>query len=489
MHHQLWPRHLGGISVLSLLLIIAGCSDNKSTTGVSLNKEASTCYSEYVDIHGDIKNAYKAQASTGIASQSAYGEAHYQTTGASEGRQLPQSCEDLLVVSDSCYESYVDRHTDLTAAHQASGQTKAAFGQNHFNNHGVNGSHKMPQGCSSLYVPPVDKSTWAGSSYTDAQFEAYVDAYPDLLTAYTKPNRSESKAQWGRKHYAYFGAGEGRSSGLVAAVAAVAAVESSGSGGGGGGCTPPGTAITDANLSAAITDWIANGNASEYGDITQWCTGHVTDMSDGFRNKNTFNDDISNWDTSSVTTMNSMFEGAAAFNQNIGNWDTASVTDMGDMFQSAKVFNQDIGSWKTASVTDMSRMFFGAYAFNQDIGSWDVSNVTNMNNMFYSAYAFNQDISSWDTGNVTDMTFMFAFATAFNQDIGSWNTAAVTNMSYMFDNATAFNQDLSSWNAAAVTSCANFADGATDWLAAYGGTIANKTPPLSASLIAAGCGN
>jgi len=26
-------------------------------------------------------------------------------------------------------------------------------------------------------------------------------------------------------------------------------------------------------------------------------------------------------------------------------------------------------------------------------------------------------------------------------------------------------------------------------LAAYGGTIANKTPPLSASLIAAGCGN
>jgi hypothetical protein len=26
-------------------------------------------------------------------------------------------------------------------------------------------------------------------------------------------------------------------------------------------------------------------------------------------------------------------------------------------------------------------------------------------------------------------------------------------------------------------------------LAAYGGAVANKTPPLSASLIAAGCGN
>jgi hypothetical protein len=206
------------------LLFIAGCSDNKSTTGVSFSKEASTCYSEYVDIHGDIKKAYKAQVSTGIASQSAYGEAHYQTMGASEGRQLPQSCEDLLVISVSCYESYVDSHADLTAAHQASGQTKAAFGQNHFNNHGVNGSHKMTQGCSTLYVPPVDKSTWAGSSYTDAQFEAYVNAHPDLLARYNAGNRSESKATYGRAHYAYFGFKEGR----TVPVATVVTVVSSG---------------------------------------------------------------------------------------------------------------------------------------------------------------------------------------------------------------------------------------------------------------------
>ena len=375
------------IGVSLALLFIAGCSDNKSTSGVSLNKEASTCYSEYVGIHPDIENAYKAQMSTGIASQSAYGEAHYQTMGASEGRQLPQSCEALLVVSDSCYESYVDSHTDLIAAHQASGQTKAAFGQSHFNNHGVKGSHKMPKGCSTLYVPPVDKSTWAGSSYTDAQFEAYVNAHPDLLARYNAGNRSESIAQWGRKHYAYFGANEGRSSGLVATIAAVAS-SSSGSGGGGGGCTPPGTAITDANLSAAITDWIANGNASEYGDITQWCTGNVTDM-----------------------------------------------------------------SWK-----------FFAKTFNEDISNWDVSNVTDMNYMFYNA-------------------------TAFDQDIGSWDVSNVTNMFAMFYNATAFNQNLSSWNAAAVTSCGGFATGATAWLAAYSGAIANKTPPLSASLRAAGCGN
>ena len=212
------------------VLLISGCS-SQTGSGVSLSKEASTCYSEYVDIHPDIENAFKAQIATGIASQSAYGEAHYQTTGASEGRQLPQSCEALLVVSDSCYESYVDGHTDLTAAHQASGQTKAAFGQNHFNNHGVKGTHRMPDGCSTLYVPPVDQSTWEGASYTDAQFEAYVNTQPDLLARYNAGKRTESKAQWGRKHYAYFGSGEGRSSGLVAETTAIVTASSEGGSG------------------------------------------------------------------------------------------------------------------------------------------------------------------------------------------------------------------------------------------------------------------
>jgi hypothetical protein len=35
--------------------------------------------------------------------------------------------------------------------------------------------------------------------------------------------------------------------------------------------------------------------------------------------------------------------------------------------------------------------------------------------------------------------------------------------------------------------CQEFGSDAVAWLAAYGGSIGGKTPPLSASLIAAGC--
>ena len=37
-------------------------------------------------------------------------------------------------------------------------------------------------------------------------------------------------------------------------------------------CVPPGDEITDSNFNEAITDWITSGNASQYGDITKWCT-------------------------------------------------------------------------------------------------------------------------------------------------------------------------------------------------------------------------
>ncbi len=83
---------------------------------------------------------------------------------------------------------------------------------------------------------------------------------------------------------------------------------------------------------------------------------------------------------------------------------------------------------------------------------------------------------------------MFKNASAFNQPIGGWNTGSVSNMTDMFRETTAFNQNLQTWTVPAGMDCTNFATGATTWLAAYGGSIANKTPPLSASMRAANCG-
>ena len=180
-------------------------------------------------------------------------------------------------------------------------------------------------------------------------------------------------------------------------------------------------------------------------DLTKYCTSKITNMTNLFLGKNSFNDDISTWDVSNVTSMNVMFMDATAFNQDIGNWDVSNVTDMSGMFISASSFNQDIGNWDVSSVTNMTTMFFDATTFNQDIGNWDVSNVTSMYNMFYDATSFNQEIGNWDVSNVTDMRYMFSDATSFNQDIGNWDVSNVYYIRGMFYQADTFNQDLTQW--------------------------------------------
>ena len=41
----------------------------------------------------------------------------------------------------------------------------------------------------------------------------------------------------------------------------------------------------------------------------------------------------------------------------IANWGVSKVTDMSQLFKDRKTFNVDISSWNTASVTDMNYMF------------------------------------------------------------------------------------------------------------------------------------
>jgi surface protein len=173
----------------------------------------------------------------------------------------------------------------------------------------------------------------------------------------------------------------------------------------------------------------------------------------------------------------------------IGTWDVSAVTYMYKLFDHKTNFNEDISGWDVSNVTDMGNMFSYASSFNHDISGWNVSSVTNMYGMFNGATNLNQGISGWDVSNVTDMGSMFFGASSFNEDISGWDVSKVTKMTAMFKKAKAFNQDLSKWNASALTNCGVFAQSATDWLAAYGGSIADKTPPLSATLIAAGCGN
>ena len=229
------------------------------------------------------------------------------------------------------------------------------------------------------------------------------------------------------------------------------------------------TAITDANIRQAVSDWVSAPAFAEatYGAISTWDVSQVTDMSQLFEDKTTFNDDISNWDVSNVTNMSNMFDTASSFNQDIGAWDVSNVTTMSAMFWEAKYFNQDISEWDTSSVTNMHSMFSGASSFSQDINTkevtinqvvytaWDVSSVVDMGGMFTAANSFNQDIGAWDVSSVIGMGGMFA-ATSFNQDISSWDVSSVKYLGGMFINASSFNQDIGSWDVSSIGETGNY---------------------------------
>jgi len=229
--------------------------------------------------------------------------------------------------------------------------------------------------------------------------------------------------------------------------------------------TSPPPPITDANFQTAVDLWFsdeANATAT-YGHIRDWNVTGVTDMSNAFKDRTTFNEDISGWDVSNVTTMKQMFQSATDFNQTIGDWNTSAATSMEGMFRNTIAFNQPIGSWRTSSATNLSAMFQGATSFNQYIGDWNTSAVTNMGQMFQDASSFNQNIGDWNTSAATKMSHMFRAVSSFNQDIGRWDTSSVTNFDNMFRDASAFNQFIGDWNTSSASNMSLMFIGATSF--------------------------
>ena len=193
-----------------------------------------------------------------------------------------------------------------------------------------------------------------------------------------------------------------------------------------GGCTVGGVAYNEGGRSGTGVNAITTANGYITNTILKtWDTG----------------DNVATCDVSQITDMSNVFQNKTSFNQDIGSWDVSSVTAMSSMFSSASVFNQDISGWDVSSVTTMDTMFAGASVFNQDISDWDVSSVTNMRAMFQSASAFNQDISGWDVSSVTNMLLMFFFASAFDQNLGTWDVSNVTKFGNMFNGANLSNDN------------------------------------------------
>lgn len=191
------------------------------------------------------------------------------------------------------------------------------------------------------------------------------------------------------------------------------------------------------------TELTTDVEKAAFDDIGSWDVSHVTNMSNLFKFRRTFNEDIGNWDVSNVTTLYRTFYHAEAFNQDIGRWNVSNVTTLKDAFYAAMSFNQSIDSWDVSNVTSIYRTFALAYQFNQSISSWNVSSVTNMVYAFWKASAFDKDLSLWErpgtptspastVRNVTSFYSMFAEATAFNQDLSPWDISGATSLGGMF---------------------------------------------------------
>ena len=93
-----------------------------------------------------------------------------------------------------------------------------------------------------------------------------------------------------------------------------------------------------------------------------------------FADRVALRDGINEWEQDPVATEHAR--------GHINDWDTSNVTDMSDLFKDRRTFNTTIGRWDTSRVTSMRQMFYNAVSFEQDVNGWNVSRVTDFGWMF-----------------------------------------------------------------------------------------------------------
>ena len=160
-------------------------------------------------------------------------------------------------------------------------------------------------------------------------------------------------------------------------------------------------------LKYAINEYIRG--TVKYGNINDWDTSLIVDMSELLLNNQKFNYDISRWNTGNVTNMNKMFSGSSNFNKNIALWDTSKVINMNSMFENAVKFNQDISKWNTKLVNDMTSMFENAIMFDKNIRYWRVGSKTILTNMFLDSTSMINKYSDVSTFGTTPNIMFFNY--------------------------------------------------------------------------------
>ena len=94
---------------------------------------------------------------------------------------------------------------------------------------------------------------------------------------------------------------------------------------------------------------------------------------------------------------------------NIENWDTVEITDMSSLFEQQKYFNENIKKWDVRNVKNMRNMFLYARKFNRDLHEWDVSNVMDFDYIFaYSGFC--KDVCNWNINKTATTKCVFLYA-------------------------------------------------------------------------------